>query len=476
MSGEQRHRVPVDVHLILRRDTAAGPEVLLSRRAGEVYAAGMWHLVSGHIDGPHEDMLTALIRESHEEAGITIAAADVRHALTVHHRGPGGRARIGVFFEVSRWEGTPSVREPAVCDAMDWFPLHALPEPLVAYCRAGLDTYLAGESAAVHFQEPGDPIEYAPSLDRRRPLASAFGPKGPAGAGGPGGKVREFTERAVGRIRTGTDTSWPRDTSRVWRADGTTGGVWYVKTHQNDRFHRRETRALRNWVPGLGATAPRLVAADPVLRTVVVTAVPGRSLHGAVHPVEEERLIFRRIGELAARIHAATTHTTTHTTAPAGPTAAAGRALGKLGRHLDTARPFLAPGDEEFITAVAARAAALPVLPVVATHGDLQLRNLLWEPGRQALHVIDFERSEDGPAVRDFVRLADAWYGRPDLFAALISGYGRTLTTAEEQHMELLSVLDAVSAIAYAARHDDPEPAERGHRTLRRLQSTRSLH
>ncbi|MDX2820608.1 hypothetical protein PV416_05755 [Streptomyces ipomoeae] len=37
----QRHREPVDVHLILRR----GGEVLLSRRAGDTYASGRgYHL------------------------------------------------------------------------------------------------------------------------------------------------------------------------------------------------------------------------------------------------------------------------------------------------------------------------------------------------------------------------------------------------------------------------------------------------
>lgn len=63
---EQRHREPVDVHLILRRDGTTGPEVLLSRRAGNVHASGLWHLVFGHLDGPHEDVVDALIREAAE--------------------------------------------------------------------------------------------------------------------------------------------------------------------------------------------------------------------------------------------------------------------------------------------------------------------------------------------------------------------------------------------------------------------------
>jgi hypothetical protein len=48
MSSKQRHTEPVDVHLILRRETADGPQVLLSRRAGQVYAAGLWHLPAVH--------------------------------------------------------------------------------------------------------------------------------------------------------------------------------------------------------------------------------------------------------------------------------------------------------------------------------------------------------------------------------------------------------------------------------------------
>jgi hypothetical protein len=52
----QRHREPVDVHLILRR----GGEVLLSRRAGDTYASGLLHMPSGHLDGDFEDVVTGL--------------------------------------------------------------------------------------------------------------------------------------------------------------------------------------------------------------------------------------------------------------------------------------------------------------------------------------------------------------------------------------------------------------------------------
>ncbi|MFF2144635.1 phosphotransferase [Kitasatospora sp. NPDC058190] len=453
-----RHQEPVDVHLILRRDGAAGPEVLLSRRAGQVYASGLLHLPSGHHDGPHEDVVQALIREAKEETGVGIEPADVRHAVTVHHRNPAGGARIGVFFEVRHWHGEPRIMEPAVCDAMGWYPLADLPSPMVAYCRAGLDAYQAGRPFAVHFQQPGDPIAFDPAADRLRPVLSAG-----AASGGPEAKVREFTEQAVGRVSAWTDASWARAGSRVWHARDAEDGEWFVKVHQGDRFHGREVTAYRTWVPALGPAAPRLVATDPTLRVVVITAVPGRSLHGAVHPPEEQRRIFHRIGALAAAIH--------HS-APARPGDGAPTALGKLERHLVGARDHLVPGDEDYIRAMAKRAEQLPALDLVPTHGDFQLRNLRWDQATGSLHVIDFERAEPGPAVRDFVRLSDAWADRPDLYEAVMAGYGRQPSAAEEEHLAVHRVLDAVSGIQYGAANGDPELVERGHRTLAQLRAT----
>ncbi|MFF7097756.1 phosphotransferase [Streptomyces rubradiris] len=444
--------VPVDVHLLAVRDGERGPEVLLSRRAGGVYASGLWHLPSGHVDGAFEDIVTALLWEALEETGIVVDPADVRCAVTVHHRSPAGGARIGVFFEVRRWRGTPQVMEPEVCDAMGWFAFDELPEPMVAYCRAGLDAYRAGARMGVHFQEPGDPIAYAPALDR-----TLLTPGPGSHDTGPNDAVRAFAERAVGRITGWTDVSWARQESRVWRAHGAEGGEWYVKIHQNDRFHQREVAALRSWVPSLGAAAPRLVAADPGLRAVVLTAVGGRSLHGATYPPEQQRRIFHRIGQLAAAIHHG---------APPRP-AASTLPLGKLERHLDGARAHLAPGDEEFVRAIAEEAVGLPAPEAVPTHGDFQPRNLRWDAAAEALYVIDFERSEEGPAIRDFVRLSDAWRGRPDLLQALLDGYGRSFTPEEEDQLTVLSVLDSVSGIS----HGDPELVERGLRTLARLRT-----
>ena len=73
--------------------------------------------------------------------------------------------------------------------------------------------------------------------------------------------------------------------------------------------------------------------------------------------------------------------------------------------------------------------------------------------------------------MRDLVRLSDAWANRPDLYAAFMAGYGRTLTAAEEARLVIDMALDAVSGIQFGVAHGDPELVERGHRTLARLRT-----
>ncbi|CAM5656300.1 NUDIX domain-containing protein [Streptomyces avidinii] len=452
--GGPRHTVPVDVHLVLRRDSGSGPEVLLSRRSGPVYATGLWHLPSGHLE-PGEDMAEAVIREAREETGVVIAAEDVAAAVTVHHRPPqGAGSRIGVLFEVRRWSGAPRVMEPDRCDGMGWYPLDGLPHPMVAYCRAGLDAYRAGLPAAVHFQQPGDPVRYvAEGADRTRlvPGPPADGMELPP-------RLREFAERAVGRIAEAADASWARTGSRVWRLTGSGGGIWYLKQHRGPAFHEREVAAYRAWAPVLGRGAPRLVAADPAARAVVVTALAGRSPHGAVLDAAAEVCLHRELGRLASALHRSTPER------PAGPSTAAGT----VKRHLEEARPCLAAGDEELVLGLVRTYEDLPRPVLVPTHGDLQYRNvLLADDGEVAL--FDFERSEYATATRDMVRLGDTWAGRSDLRTAFFDGYGRTLAPAEELRLDCEAAFDAVSGIAYGAGHQDPEVAERGHRTLSRL-------
>lgn len=152
----RRHKEVVDVHLILRR----GDEVLLARRAGTGYGDGLYNLPSGHVE-PGEDVRTAVIREAREEIGLALTPGDVSAELVLQHRGPGEEARIGWFFEAAYGAGgEPFNAEPEKCTELSWYAATALPDDMVAYCRAALDAWRAGERFALHWQEEGDAVRW----------------------------------------------------------------------------------------------------------------------------------------------------------------------------------------------------------------------------------------------------------------------------------------------------------------------------
>ncbi|MEU8349568.1 NUDIX domain-containing protein, partial [Streptomyces sp. NPDC048845] len=159
LAPPRRHTEVVDVHLILRR----GEEVLLARRRDTGYADGLLHAPSGHAEDG-EDVREAMIREAREETGLDLAPGDLRVALVMQHQGPRGTPRIGWFFEARYGAGGEPVNaEPAKCSEIGWFPLDALPDDMVAYCRAGLDAYRAGDRFVLHRHHPDDSIAHDPT-------------------------------------------------------------------------------------------------------------------------------------------------------------------------------------------------------------------------------------------------------------------------------------------------------------------------
>ncbi|WP_327309638.1 hypothetical protein OG730_42095 (plasmid) [Streptomyces sp. NBC_01298] len=76
-----------------------------------------------------------------------------------------------------------------------------------------------------------------------------------------------------------------------------------------------------------------------------------------------------------------------------------------------------------------------------------------------------------GPGRRAQTEPTHAIWCRPDLLQAVMDGYGRPFTQAEEAQLTVLSVFDAVSGISYGTAHSDPELVERGLHTLARLRT-----
>jgi 8-oxo-dGTP pyrophosphatase MutT (NUDIX family) len=169
----ERHTEVVDVHLLLLR----GRQVLLARRANTGYADGLLHAPSGHLE-EGEDVRSGMIRETAEEIGVQLAPAETEVALVMQHRAPGGNSRIGWFFTARHDPAREPVNnEPDKCSELGWYPLDALPDDMVAYCRAGIDAYLAGQRFVLHLHEGGDTIAHAPAGPGRAvPLAPSAVP------------------------------------------------------------------------------------------------------------------------------------------------------------------------------------------------------------------------------------------------------------------------------------------------------------
>lgn len=130
---------PVDVLLLLVDDD----RVLMALRQGTGNADGQWNLPSGKLE-LHEDAITAVIRETHEEIGIRLTTDEPRMVATVHHRNPNGVARIGLVFLVPydpHRHGEPINAEPHKCAKIEWFPASMLPSNTHGLTAAGVRAF-----------------------------------------------------------------------------------------------------------------------------------------------------------------------------------------------------------------------------------------------------------------------------------------------------------------------------------------------
>jgi hypothetical protein len=94
----------------------------------------------------------------------------------------------------------------------------------------------------------------------------------------------------------------------------------------------------------------------------------------------------------------------------------------------------------------------------------------VWDRTQRRLALIDFERAELGPLVRNLVRLESGpWNGRPDLRDAFLNGYGRQLTAREREALLCLEALDSLSGPQWGTEHGDVEVVERARASFARL-------
>jgi len=135
-------------YVFLLRDGVTGPEVLLQLRRGTGYMDEHWAAAAaGHVERG-ETAYDAAHREALEE--LDVQDLDL-HFVTAMQRTRGGEPideRIDFFFTARSWSGEPRIVEPAKCADLRWYPLDALPDPVVPHELSVLTAIRSGTAPA----------------------------------------------------------------------------------------------------------------------------------------------------------------------------------------------------------------------------------------------------------------------------------------------------------------------------------------
>jgi 8-oxo-dGTP diphosphatase len=141
-----RFRLPAAVYAVLEQDE----QVLLMRRSGSGYRDGQLSLPAGHLD-EGEDVRSALAREVREELGVEVSDPDARLEVVLHSRAEfhDDSDYLHLFFRVTRWRGSPAIREPDKCTELRWTDPGRLPADTVDYVVQALDALRQRQSLVV---------------------------------------------------------------------------------------------------------------------------------------------------------------------------------------------------------------------------------------------------------------------------------------------------------------------------------------
>ena len=127
--------VPASYVFLLRAgsESAGRDEVLLQLRQNTGYMDGHWAAAAaGHVERG-ETAYDAARREALEEIGVEPGALTFATSMQRTRHADPIDERIDFFFTCRSWAGEPRIVEPEKAAAMDWFPLDALPEPVVPH-------------------------------------------------------------------------------------------------------------------------------------------------------------------------------------------------------------------------------------------------------------------------------------------------------------------------------------------------------
>lgn len=147
-TGKVRFAIVPAAYVFLLREAdaggGAGTEVLLQLRRGTGYMDEHWAAAAaGHVERG-ETAEDAARRECREEIAVGDLALRFATAMQRTARDLPIDERVDFFFTARSWSGEPRIVEPAKCADLRWFPLDALPDPVVPHELVVLEGLRAG--------------------------------------------------------------------------------------------------------------------------------------------------------------------------------------------------------------------------------------------------------------------------------------------------------------------------------------------
>ena len=259
----------------------------------------------------------------------------------------------------------------------------------------------------------------------------------------------------------------------------TSSGGCYVKAYLEKSFWEAEVHGYEQWAPAFGGFFPELLAvreSEPL--ALLVSELPGKIMEQVQLPAERERMVWRAAGRALAGLHEFAVGECF------GPCGRDGACVGApvtdateyistaLQRQTDAGTRAGYLNDDELAVIRAAQDLA-PVFAgerPVPCHRDYGPANWLVTDDGVWVGAIDFEFAYWDVRVADFSRYPDwEWIERPDLLEAFFDGYGRPLTSEEEQQRLVAHTEYALGAIVWGREHAFHGFAEEGRRALKHL-------
>ena len=124
--------VPASYVFFLRGE-AGTEEVLLQLRQNTGFMDDHWAAAAaGHVE-KGETAYDAARREAAEEIAVADVALEFVTSMQRTRSAEPIDERVDFFFTARTWSGEPTITEPAKCADLRWFPLDALPDPVVPH-------------------------------------------------------------------------------------------------------------------------------------------------------------------------------------------------------------------------------------------------------------------------------------------------------------------------------------------------------